>query len=253
MLKVALLSTSRAPGLDYLLGDDPRRGRIYDLVALVATDPGHRDVAIGRAANVPILVRDINAFYAGRGARRRDMIVRAEFDAETAEALRALGTDLVIACGYLHILTRPMLDAFQDRVINVHDADLTILDSTGRPRYRGLRSTRDAILAGETETRTTVHLVTPEVDVGPVLLRSRAFPVHPLVHDARRWQAIDMLKAYIYAQREWMMRSVWGRLMADAIAMCAESLEQPPEPALVGEPDGPDAPAAEGGRPWTIS
>ncbi len=246
MLKVAILSSFRAPGLDYLLGDDPRRGRTYDLVTLMVTDPAHRDLATARAAGLPILVRDIKEYYIGRGAPRRDMTVRAEFDRETAEALQELGTDLVIGCGYLHILTRPLLDAFPNRVINVHDADLQVVDSSGRPRYRGLRSTRDAILAGEPETRSTVHLVTPDVDVGPVLLRSRSFPVHPLVRDARQWQAIDILKAYAYAQREWMMRASWGRLMADAIVMCAESLEEPPggEPVLVGE---------EGGPPWATS
>ena len=237
MLKVAVLSTSRAPGLDYLLGHDPRRGRIYEIVTLAVTDPEHRDVPTARAAHLPILVRDFAGFYAGRGARRRDLAVRADFDRDTAEALHAIGTDLVIACGYLHILTRPMLDAFPDRVINVHDADLAVLDAKGGPRFRGLHSTRDAILAGEPETRSTVHLVTPEVDVGPVLLRSRAFPVHQMVHEARRWDAIDILKAYAYAQREWMMRASWGRLMSDAIVMCAESLEQAPELALAGERD----------------
>jgi len=234
MLKVALLSTFRAPGLAYLLGEDRRRGRIYDLTTLVVTDSEHRDLATARTAHVPVLVRDIHEYYRGRGTPLRDMSVRADFDRETAHELLALGIDLVVACGYLHILTKPLLDAFPDRVINIHDADLSIQGGDGRPRYRGLRSTREAILAGEPETRTTVHLVTSEVDVGPVLLRSRAFPVHPMVRDARAWQAIDILKACAYAQREWMMRAVWGPLLSDAIVMCAESLAEAGEPALAG-------------------
>ena len=86
----------------------------------------------------------------------------------------------------------------------------------------GVESFRDpclAVFAGEPETRSTVHLVTPEVDVGPALVRSWPFPVHPMVDDARRWGAIDILKAYAYAQREWMMRAAWGPMLRKAIAL----------------------------------
>jgi hypothetical protein len=55
------------------------------------------------------------------------------------------------------------------------------------------------------------------VDGGPALFRSWPFPTHPLVTDARRWGAHDILKAYAYAQREWMMRAAWGPLLAHAL------------------------------------
>jgi folate-dependent phosphoribosylglycinamide formyltransferase PurN len=77
------------------------------------------------------------------------------------------------------------------------------------------------VFAGEPETRSTVHLVTPEVDVGPLLVRSWAFPTHPLVAAARAWGAADILKAYAYAQREWMMRAAWGRLLTRTLMLFA--------------------------------
>ena len=123
----------------------------------------------------------------------------------------------MILCGYLHILTGPMLEAYPERIINIHDSDLTLTDALGRPKYRGLHAVRDAVFAGERETRSTVHLVTPEVDVGPPLFRSWAFPTHPLIDAARRWRSTDILNAYAYAQREWMMRASWGQLLATAI------------------------------------
>jgi phosphoribosylglycinamide formyltransferase-1 len=221
--RVAVLSTTRAPGLDYLLG----RAR---LVAFVATDPANRDLTRAADAGVAATVRDIRAFYTTAGLPLRDLGLRRAFDHQTALLLAERRPDLLITCGYLHILTAPLLDAYPGRILNVHDSDL--------PSYPGLHATRDAVIAGERSTRSVVHVVTPSVDAGPVRVRSWAFPTHPLVGDARRWGAVDILKAYAYAQREWMMRSAWGPLMDEAIrgfadgAVAVRTLA-PPEPAAM--------------------
>ncbi|HEY7685002.1 MAG TPA: formyltransferase family protein [Gemmatimonadales bacterium] len=213
-LRVALLSTSRAPGLDYLLERDPGRGRLWEMVGFIATDPANRDLVRVVNAGIPAATPDIRAFYSGTGAQRNDLMARREFDRRTVALLEGLCADLIVTCGYLHILTAPLLEAYPNRVINIHDSDL--------PAYPGLHAVRDAVLAGERATRSTVHLVTAEVDGGPLLVRSWAFPTHPLVTDARRWGATDILKAYAYAQREWMMRASWGPLLAHAIGRFAD-------------------------------
>jgi folate-dependent phosphoribosylglycinamide formyltransferase PurN len=220
-LRVVLLTTARAPGLDHLLERDPHRGRRYELATVVATDPASAALAQAAASGVPARLHDLRAFCASRGGRIGDLGIRREFDAATVRLLEAHHPDLVVLCAYLHVLTEPMLERFPDRIINIHDADLGLTDANGRPRFRGLRSTRDAVVAGEPETRSSVHLVTREVDHGPVLLRSAPFPMHPMVDDARRWGATDILKAYAFAQREWMMRACWGPLLARAIALMA--------------------------------
>jgi phosphoribosylglycinamide formyltransferase 1 len=212
-LRVAMLSTTRAPGLAHLLEHDPARGREWELVAFVATDPANRDLARVVSAGIPASTRDLSSFYTMAGAPRRDLELRRHFDRQTAALLADVHADLVIACGYLHILTEPLLQAFPDRVINIHDSDL--------PYYPGLHAVRDAVYAGEHATRSTVHLVTDTVDAGAPLVRSWAFPMHPMVSDARRWEALDLLKAYAYAQREWMMRAAWGPLLAEAIGCFA--------------------------------
>jgi phosphoribosylglycinamide formyltransferase-1 len=139
---------------------------------------------------------------------------RVDFDAETARLLH--GFDVVVLYGYLFVLTEPMLVAFPDRIINLHDSDL--------PKYPGLHATRDAILAGERETRSVAHIVTPDLDAGPVIARSEAFPVAPFVHEAVRAGHMDIVRAYAYAQREWMMRSAWAALAATAIERVAEEM-----------------------------
>jgi folate-dependent phosphoribosylglycinamide formyltransferase PurN len=164
----------------------------------------------------------------------RDLGVRHRFDRKTVALLAECRPDLIITCGYLYIVTGPLLEAYPGRVVNVHDSDL--------PAYPGLHAVRDAVIAGEQATRSVVHLVTAGVDAGPVLVRSWGFPTHPMIRDAHRWGAIDILKAYAYAQREWMMRAAWGRLMDEAIRCYADGAASfggrvprtlsPPEPSL---------------------
>jgi hypothetical protein len=76
-------------------------------------------------------------------------------------------------------------------------------------------------VAGEPETRATVHLVTSELDQGPPILRSGPFVVSPLAHDALRWRATDVLNAYVFAHQEWLIRSAFGPLLAAALESIA--------------------------------
>ena len=207
-LRVALLCSRRAPGLEFLLDRDPRRGKIYDIVALVTSDP-ECTAHVRSGDGPPLLVNDIRAFYTRAGTRLSDLGPRPDYDRGTVRLLEPFKPDLVVLCGYLHIVTPPLLDAYSGRMVNIHDSDL--------PRYPGLHATRDAVIAGERETRSSVHVVVPEVDAGPGLFRSWPFPVHELVDAARREGKTDILKAYAYAQREWMMVASWGPLLAAAI------------------------------------
>lgn len=223
LLRVAVLTSARAPGLAHLLERDTLHGRAYRIVGVLASDPGCAERLLCERNGVTLAVHDLRAFAAAHGARWTDMRLREEYDAAALDRLAAWAPDAVVCLGYLRVLTPRFLAAFPRRVVNVHDADLAIRDDRGEPRYRGLRSTFDAIAAGEPETRCTVHVVTPALDQGPIVARSRAFPVHALVADARRWGATDILKAYAFAQREWMMRTAFGPLASHALVRMARS------------------------------
>ncbi|HVX38564.1 MAG TPA: formyltransferase family protein [Gemmatimonadaceae bacterium] len=227
-LRVVILTSRRAPGLEHLLERDSRRGRVYEIAGVFASDPQCVERALCAAHDVPFAALDLRAFAAQHHAAWTDLAFRAYYDAVLLETIAPWAPDAIACAGYLHILTPRLLEALDGRVINVHDADLAITDEHGRARYRGLRATRDAILAGEPETRCTVHLVTAALDEGPILARSRAFPVHAcMIDDARRWVAADVLKAYAYAQREWMMRAAFGQLLSHGIQFLANEAAAP--------------------------
>ena len=204
LLRVAVLCSKRAPGLRELL-EHQAHGLLFDVAAVVTSESEMPQ------CGVPVIPRGIKSFYGG--APIRDAGVRRAFDEQTAMILRSIRCDVIVMLGYVYIITEPLLKAFNGSILNVHDSDLTLRRADGSPRYRGLHATRDAIMAGELETRSSIHLVTPDLDGGPVIARSRAFPVAPFAHEAALSGEQDIVRAYAYAQREWMMRRSWADLV----------------------------------------
>lgn len=91
-------------------------------------------------------------------------------DRAMAGWLAGRGVELVVCAGYTHLLTRPFLERFPGRVVNVHPALL--------PAFPGAAAVEAALAAGVQQTGATVHLVDEGVDTGRVL-RQEPVPVLP--------------------------------------------------------------------------
>lgn len=107
---------------------------------------------------------------------------REERDLMMATWLEEHGVELVVLAGYMHLLTRPFLDRFPGRIVNVHPSLL--------PEFPGARAVDDALAAGAVETGVTVHLVDEGLDTGPVL-RQEALPVEPRDTLLERLHAVE--------------------------------------------------------------
>lgn len=224
-LRVAVLCSKRAPGLDELLRH-PNRGKLFDIACVVTSENSLAGTERIESAGVPVLVHPIRSFFDARRASLRHLPTRRDYDQINAGILKQLGVDTVVLVGYTYVLTEAMLEAFPGRILNIHDADLTLRGAGGERRYVGLHSTRDAIAAGASETRSTVHYATAEVDAGPILLLSRSYAVAPFAHEAALAGHEDIVKAYAYAHREWMMRDGWGSMLVRALEYISAGAEQ---------------------------
>jgi folate-dependent phosphoribosylglycinamide formyltransferase PurN len=240
-LRVGVLCSRRAPGLRHLLVDDPNCGVLYEIACCLTSEDTFDEEAVAASHRIPVLRHPLRRFCEASGRRPFDLNGRAAYDTASVERLAPYRLDVIVLAGYLYALTEPMLGFFLHRIINVHHSDLAARDEHGRTRFPGLRAVRDAILAGARETRATVHLVTDQIDEGPPFLRSWAFPVAPLVRDARTWQDADMLKAYSYAHQEWMIRATWGPLVSAALELVGS-----------GRLDLTQLAGVETGRPWDL-
>jgi formyltetrahydrofolate-dependent phosphoribosylglycinamide formyltransferase len=90
---------------------------------------------------------------------------RAEFDGLLDAELRRHDVEVVALAGYMRLLSADFIRNWEGRILNIHPSLL--------PAYRGLDTHRRALLAGEEYGGCSVHIVTEELDAGPVLARAR--------------------------------------------------------------------------------
>jgi phosphoribosylglycinamide formyltransferase 1 len=107
---------------------------------------------------------------------------REERDLVMATWLEEHGVELVVLAGYMHLLTKPFLDRFADRIVNVHPSLL--------PRFPGAHAIDDALAAGVETTGVTIHLVDEGLDTGRVL-RQEAVPLDPRETLEERLHAVE--------------------------------------------------------------
>ncbi len=84
-----------------------------------------------------------------------------EIEEDVVQLLREADVELVVLAGYMRVVKAPLLDAFPQRIINIHPSLL--------PKYRGLEAWKQALEAGETVTGCTVHYVNAAIDAGEIL------------------------------------------------------------------------------------
>jgi phosphoribosylglycinamide formyltransferase-1 len=236
-LRVAVLTSKRAPGLEQLL-HHPQRNKLFEIAGVVSTESSFAETPNIERAGVPVLLHPLRRFCDDYGVSIRNCVARWAYDRQTANILRLLNVDTVLLLGYLYLLTEPILKEFPDRILNIHDSDLSIRRPDGERCYVGLQSTRDAILAGERVTRSTVHIVTQRLDAGPMVLMSDGYQVSAAATNAALLGDLQSVKKHAWVQRQMMMND-WGTLAARGLEYIASGMCED------GVIDGSDALAFE--------
>lgn len=148
-------------------------GRGSNLQALLdaAADPAFPAEIALVISNIPgvyALERAAQAGVPSRVIPHKQFASREEFDAAMDAELRAAGVEIVCLAGFMRLLSKGFVEGWAGRMINVHPALL--------PSFKGLHTHERAIEAGVKLHGCSVHLVTPELDDGPLLVQA-AVPV----------------------------------------------------------------------------
>lgn len=114
----------------------------------------------------------------------RDFPDRDAFEARLIELLQQHNVQLVCLAGFMRLLSRRFIEAFRDHILNIHPSLL--------PSFPGLRVHEQALEHGVRISGCTVHLVTEDLDAGPILLQA-AVPV-------QQDDSVDTLAARILEQ-----------------------------------------------------
>ena len=149
-LKIGVLLSGSGTNLQAIIDAAANDGLPVDIVQVVSSRPDAYGIERARKAGIPVTVlnRDVYA----------DPV---EADKRIAETLRYAHAEYVVMAGYMRKVTPVLLDAFPDRVLNLHPALL--------PSFKGAHAIQDAFDAGVKVTGITVHFANEDYDKGPIV------------------------------------------------------------------------------------
>lgn len=153
MSRLGVLVSGNGSNLQALI-DACASGRIKGSVAVV----------ISNRADAYALERASKAGIATQVLSHKAYPSREAFDAAIVEVLRRERVEWVLFAGFMRLVTPVLLDAFPDRVLNIHPSLL--------PAFPGVDAGRQAFEYGVKQTGCTVHLVTHEMDTGPIIAQT---------------------------------------------------------------------------------
>lgn len=155
--RVGVLVSGRGSNLQALI-DAVATGRLdADLAVVIANVRGAPALDRAAAAGIPTVL-----------APHRDWPSREAYDEHLASTLRAQRVDVACLAGFMRRLSPRFLECFPGPVLNVHPSLL--------PAFPGVDAPGQALAHGVKVAGCTVHLVTAELDAGPIVLQS-AVPV----------------------------------------------------------------------------
>ena len=141
---------------------------------LSAVESGELDarveVVVSNRADAKGLVRAAAQGVATAVIDHKAFASRSEFDGALVAELCSRGVEWVVLAGFMRVVTPVFLDAFPDRVINIHPSLL--------PSFPGVDAQAQALAYGARITGCTVHLVDAGVDTGPIIAQA-SVPVLP--------------------------------------------------------------------------
>ncbi len=171
--KIAVLISGRGSNLQSII-DATATGQLDAAIAVVISNRAGA-AGLDRARDAGIEALHLNP---------RDYSDRDAYDSALVDALVTRSVRLVCLAGFMRLVGRPLLDAFPQRILNIHPSLL--------PSFPGLEAQRQALEHGVRVTGATVHLVTSELDGGPIIMQA-AVPV-------RSGDTVETLSARVLAE-----------------------------------------------------
>lgn len=149
-LPIGVLLSGSGTNLQALIDRAADGSLAVDIVLVISSRPDAYGIERAKAAGIPVLVLDRAAYADPQAADQR-----------IVDALRSAGAEYAVMAGYMRMVTPVLLDAFPNRVVNLHPALL--------PSFRGAHGIQDAWDAGVKVTGVTVHFANAEYDKGPII------------------------------------------------------------------------------------
>ncbi|MBR1900961.1 MAG: phosphoribosylglycinamide formyltransferase [Lachnospiraceae bacterium] len=158
MMKIAVLVSGGGTNLQAII-DAINAGKITDAEICLVLSNNKNAYALERAEKAGIPALAISP---------KDYASRDLFNDALLEAVRKSGAELVVLAGFLCVIPPKMVEAYPDRIINIHPSLIPSFCGTG---YYGLKVHEAALERGVRVSGATVHFVDAGTDTGPIILQ----------------------------------------------------------------------------------
>jgi phosphoribosylglycinamide formyltransferase 1 len=152
MKNIVILISGRGSNMEAIVAAQTAERWPARIAAVISNKPEASGLAFAQSHGIPTAVVDHRA-YPERDA----------FDAALQQTVDSFAPDLVVLAGFMRVLTDGFVDHYAQRMINVHPSLL--------PSFPGLKTHQRALEAGVKLHGATIHFVTAELDLGPILLQ----------------------------------------------------------------------------------
>ncbi len=150
-MRVAVFGSGTGTILKSLLEARKKEALSFQIV-LLFTDQLCRFQTIAKEVNLPLI------YHPQKTGQKR-----IEYDQEALHLIQNFSIDFILLAGFMRLMSSLWLEAFPNRILNIHPADLT------SRKYIGKNAVYDALKAGEKRTRTSAILIDETVDGGPIV------------------------------------------------------------------------------------
>ena len=184
MKNIAVLVSGGGTNLQALIDAQARREiNGGEIGMVVSSNPEAYALERAKQANIP-----------GYVLPRKNWPSNQAYTKALVRLLQEMGADIVVLAGFMTILTEEMVQAYPNKILNVHPA--LIPSFCGKGAY-GLHVHEQALAYGVKVTGATVHLVTAEPDGGPIVLQK--------VIDILPWDTPESLQRRVMEECEWKL------------------------------------------------
>ena len=185
-MRVAVFASGSGSNFEAIAKSDELRSLGLEIELLVCDQPQAHVLKRAEKYHIPVFVNRL-ADYPNRNAYEQAIV----------DKLKPLKIEYVLLAGYMKVVTKTLLGAYPNRIINIHPSLL--------PKFSGLEAIERAFVAGDEVTGVTIHYIDEGVDTGPVIKQCKVVRlrndteaslearIHQTEHQMYRQVILDLL------------------------------------------------------------
>ena len=176
-IALGILISGRGSNMDALIKASQSNKIDAEVRVVISDQPTAKGIEIAKSYGITTFSLDVNSYP-----------TKKDYEQVVIRALKGCGVDIICLAGYMRLVGSDLLDAFKNRILNIHPSLL--------PSFKGLNAQKQAFDYGVKFSGCTVHYVTSMLDSGPIISQA--------VVEVKPNDTVNDLSTRILEQEHWL-------------------------------------------------